>query len=234
MIALAALAMAAGPLWVGRFPGSGPPPPPWQVIVMNRKVKPTRYRVARIDGAAAVEALSENSMALLARPIAVDLEATPILCWRWRIDAPIANADMRRRRGDDYAARVYVAFDLPDKAIGAGARMKLAIGRRLFGDALPDAAVTYVWDNRHSVGTARRSAYTDRAQMVVAETGAANAGRWVGERHDVAADFARAFGAVPAKPIQLAVASDSDDTGSRAQAAFADIHFVAREDDCAF
>jgi hypothetical protein len=232
MIALAALAMLADPVWVGRFEGMGEPPPPWRVVRLNRRVKPTHYRLATIGGVAAVEAVSEDSMALLARPIRVDLAATPILCWRWRIDAPIAKADMRRKSADDYAARVYVAFDLPDKAMSAGTRMKLAIGRRLFGADLPDAAVTYVWDNRNPVGTARRSAYTDRAQLIVAESGVTNAGRWVRERQDVAAHFTAAFGAVPAKPIQLAIASDTDNTKSRARAAFADIHFVERGSSC--
>src|SRR3546814_7266492 len=104
---------------------------------------------------------------------------------------------MRRRNGDDYAARVYVAFDMPEESLGAGTKLKLRIARGIFGKALPDAAVTYVWDNRNPVGTARRSAYTDRSHLVVTESGAARAGVWVVERVDVATDFARAFGGKP-------------------------------------
>ena len=228
-----AFAAAAAPLWVGRFAGEGAPPQPWQVVRVG-KANPTVYRRAIVDGVGAIEARADGSMALLARPIAVDLAARPILCWRWRIDAPVANADMRSRRGDDYAARVYVSFDIPDGELGLGTRMRIALGRRLFGQALPDAALNYVWDNRQSVGTRRRSAYTDRVEMIVAETGSARAGRWVAERADVAADFARAFGQGAARPVQLAVASDTDNTGSRARAAFADLHFVARDQSCAF
>jgi hypothetical protein len=227
------LLLAADPVWVGQFEGSGPPPAPWRVVQLSRKVPPTRYRLATVAGVAAVEARSEGSMALLARPVSIDLAATPMLCWRWRVDAPVANADMTKKSGDDYAARIYVAFDIPDARMSAGTRMKLRLARSLFGKDVPDAALNYVWDNRHPAGTRRKSPYTDRAELIVAETGAARAGAWVSERVDVAADFATAFGGT-ATPVQLAVATDTDNTGSSARAAFASIHFVARSQRCAF
>jgi hypothetical protein len=203
------------------------------VVPLGRKGKPTVYRLASISGSGAVEARAAASMALLARPVTVDLAKTPILCWRWLVDGPVTNADMNRKSGDDYAARVYVSFDMPDNALSAGTKLKLGIARRMFGAAVPDAALNYVWDNRHPVGTARRSVYTDRAQVIVAETGSARAGAWVSERADIAADFARAFGKVPARPVQIAVASDTDNTGGTARAAFADLHFVGRGERCA-
>jgi len=234
IVQLAAAALtAAAILWVGQFPGEGALPSPWRVVRIDKAVPATMYRSATIDGVRAVEARANASMALLARPLAVDLATTPILCWRWRVDAPVAGADMGRRAGDDYAARVYVTFDMPDSALGLATRVRIALGRRLFGSAVPDAALNYVWDNRHPVGTRRRSAYTDRVEMIVAETGGAQAGRWVAERADIAADFARAFGNRPGRPIQLAVATDTDNTRGQARAAFADLHFVARGARCA-
>ena len=230
---LAAAIALAGPVWVGRFSGESGPPPPWRVVRLDKQVPATLYRGATIDGVRAIEARAEASMALLARPLTVDLAATPMLCWRWRVEAPVAGADMRTRRGDDYAARVYVSFDMPDSALGLAARLRIALGRRLFGSQVPDAALSYVWDNRNPAGTRRRSAYTDRVEMIVAETGSDRAGQWVAERADVGADFARAFGNRPGRPIQLAIASDTDNTRGRARAAFADLHFVARGDRCA-
>ena len=232
-LAAAMMLIAAGDtVWIGKFVGSGALPAPWRVVQIDKKIKPTTYRLATIAGVTAVEARANGSMALLARPLTVDLAATPILCWRWLVDAPVARGDMMKKSGDDYAARLYVAFDMPDKALGAGTRLKLGIARRLFGANVPDAAVNYVWDNRNPVGTRRKSAYTDRAELIVAETGTARAGTWVSERADVAADFAAAFGDRPGKPIQIAVASDTDNTNSIARAAFADLHFVARQQNC--
>lgn len=233
MTLLIALIIAA-PVSIGRFSGEGTVPAPWQVVRLSKKVAPTVYRRATVGGVGAVEARADGSMALLARPVRVDLGATPILCWRWLVDAPVAKADMRTKRGDDYAARIYVAFDIPDARMSAGTRLKLSMGRRMFGGNLPDAALNYVWDNKHPVGTSAKSAYTDRAELIVTETGAARAGRWVTERADIAADFARAFGGLPGAVTQIAIASDTDNTGGAARAAFADLHFVSRSERCVF
>ncbi len=219
---------------VGQFSAEGPVPPPWTVALVSKKVPPTRYRVVRIDGVLAVEGSAEASMALLARPITVDLVATPILCWRWRIVAPVAGADMRRKVGDDYAARVYVGFDIPDGQLGLATKMKLGLARRMFPGPIPDAAVNYVWDNVHPIGTTAPNAYTDRARMVVAQSGADNAGRWLEQRADLAGDYARAFPGTSARPTSIAVAVDTDQTGGSARGWFADLHFVARESACRF
>ena len=69
--------------------------------------------------------------------------------------------------------------------------------------------------------------------MIVAESGAANAGRWVEERIDVGRDAAAQFGE-SARFALLAIASDTDDTGESAHAGFADLHFVARGETCQF
>jgi Protein of unknown function (DUF3047) len=216
------------------FPAEGPVPPPWTVAPVSKKVPPTRYRVARIDGVTGVEGVANKSMALLGREISVDLAATPILCWRWRIEAPVAGGNMNSKAGDDYAARVYVGFDIPDTQLGLGTRLKLGMARRLFPGPIPDAAVNYVWDNSHPVGTTAPNAYTDRARMVVAQTGAANAGRWVEQRMDLARDYARAFPGTAGKASSIAVAVDTDQTGGSARGWFADLHFTPREQACRF
>lgn len=235
LLLVAILASGVSPtpsLWIGRFNGEGPLPPPWRVVPLKPSIPPTRYRLATIDGVPAVEAVADSSMALLARPVSVDLNRTPVLCWKWWIEAPVAAADMSTKSGDDYAARVYVAFRMPQNALSFGTRLKLALARSIFGSAVPDAALNYVWDNRHPVGTWRKSAYTDRAQLIVEESGSALARHWIDERADVARDFNRAFGGKPGIPIEVAVATDTDNTRTHAHAAFADLRFVPRSVRC--
>lgn len=207
-------------------------PAPWQIVQLNKKVAPTRYRIARMDGVLGIEATAERSMALLARPVEVDLSRTPVLCWRWRVDAPLVKANMATKAGDDYAARVYVSFSMPPSELGFLLRAKLKLARGIYGDAVPDAALNYVWDNRYAVGTRMPNAYTDRTRMIVAESGAVNAGKWVIARHDVLQDVIAEFGSSEARMIQLSVASDTDNTGERAHAGFADFQFVDRNTVC--
>ena len=222
----------AEPQWVGRFPTAGELPAPWQIEQLNKDIPPTRYRLRDWDGVAAVEAHAVKSMALLARPLEVDLGKTPILCWRWRVEAPLKSADMMTKAGDDYAARVYLSFEVPPESLGLGTRVALGLARSVRGGNIPDAAINYIWDNRHPVGTWQPNAYTDRARMLVLRSGATDAGRWVVERRHVSADFQQAFGHAPAKLTGLALASDTDNTGEEARAGFADFRFVAKDDDC--
>jgi hypothetical protein len=227
-----ALPALAEPVWVGRFPESGAIPAPWQVEHLNKDFASTRYGLRVWDGVPAVEAHAEKSMALLARPVDVDLARTPILCWRWRVDAPLKTADMTTKAGDDYAARVYLSFEVPPQTLGLGTRLALKLARALRGPQVPDAAVNYVWDNTHPIGTWQANAYTDRARMQVLRSGAADAGRWVTERRDVTADFSQAFGHAPRRLTGLALASDTDNTGESAHAGFAEFAFVEREAAC--
>ncbi len=220
---------------VGRFVATDAnPPEPWQVVRLDKRIPATQYRVMAWDGVNAVEAVAKASMALLQRPLTDDLRDTPVLCWRWRVDGVLKNADMATRQGDDYAARVYVGFRLPADAMDFATRTKLMVGRARYGDQLPDAALSYVWDNRYPVGTERANAYTDRAHMVVVQSGAQQSGRWMVERRDVLLDVAKAFGSDKATPSLLAIATDTDNTGESARAGFADLHFVARNAACAF
>ncbi|MGV8899292.1 MAG: DUF3047 domain-containing protein [Burkholderiaceae bacterium] len=220
---------------VGRFDAAlSTPPAPWQVIRFDQRVPATRYRLISWDGVAAVEAVANASMALLARPLAVNLARTPILCWRWRIDAPLKTADMATRQGDDYAARVYLAFKLPAEAMSFATRAKLGLARSIYGDHVPDAALNYVWDNRYPVGTRRPNAYTDRTSMIVLRSGPSQAGAWMTERRDVLADAMTAFDTDQIRATQLAIAADTDNTGEQARSGFADLHFVARDKSCHF
>lgn len=227
------LAVNAEALWVGRFSGSGTAiPAPWKVERLDEGVAPTHYGLRRWDGVDAVEAQADKSMALLLRPLTIDLRKTPILCWQWRIDAPVGSADMNRKSGDDYAARVYLTYAIPPDQLSLATRAKLRIARSIYGNQVPDAAVNYVWDNRHPVGTVQDNAYTDRSRMFVLRSGSGRAGAWVHEQRNVLEDFQRAFGALDGRLSGLAIASDTDNTGEEAHAGFADFRFVGQAGEC--
>jgi hypothetical protein len=223
---------------VGRFqvPPGGPlpVPAPWQLIRFDQQIAPSQFQLRNWEGVAALEVTANASMALLARPLTVDLQQTPMLCWRWRVDAPLLTADMATKAGDDYAARLYLAFSLPSSELSLATRAKLLLARSLYGQQVPDAALNYVWDNRYPIGTLRPNAYTERAQMWVLRSGAADAGGWVNEHRDVLADAQQAFATRQVQVRLLALTADTDNTGEQAHAGFAEVHFVARGAPCVF
>ncbi|MGZ5079982.1 MAG: DUF3047 domain-containing protein [Usitatibacter sp.] len=158
--------------------------------------------------------------------------AHPLLSWRWKIDRVVDQADMTRRSGDDYAARVYVFFAVPMNELAFRDRLKILLARILYGEELPTAGICYVWDNRHPAGATAWSPYTDRIRMVVVESGSARAGQWTEVRRDLEADFRAAFAAQGPKPVPavtgIAAGNDTDQTGEAATAWFGDFRMEAR------
>jgi hypothetical protein len=215
-------------VWVGRFEAGLDP---WKEVVLRPELTRNRYRVTVDQGLPALQVESEASASLMARPLNVDLNVTPILCWRWKVNRVIEQADMARRDADDYAARVYISFGLPTSALSFGVRAQLAIGRTIWGSALPDAAISYVWDNRHPSETIRPNVYTDRVMMVVMRSGGEQAGQWVQERRNVLRDVSRLFHPA-AKAVQIAIAADTDNTRSSVVTSFSGLHFVAADAPC--
>jgi hypothetical protein len=244
-VAACVLIGGASPVWAQALATGEPPAPaqevwlsnfgqglaPWREVRLKASLPPNRFHVQAWDGVPALVVDSQQSMSLMARPVKLDLARTPVLCWRWRIDAPLRQANLLEKSGDDYAARLYVSLRIPPENLGFGVRTQLALGRAIWGDHLPDGALNYVWDNRQPEGFERPNAYTDRAVMIVQRSGAAQAGRWVAERRDIGADAHRLFGEAAA-PVQLAVTADTDNTGESARAGFAQIHAVARDQPC--
>lgn len=167
----------------------------------------TRYRLMVEDDEDMVCADADAAASGLFREVEVDLERTPYLRWRWRIDNVYRGNDERSKAGDDYPARVYVV--------------------RKGGLAVWNTrAMNYVWSSNQPEGSAWRNAYTDRAQMVAVRSGADQAGIWRNERRNVREDFSRFFGEDVRSVDVVAIMSDADNTGGHASACYADIRFT--------
>jgi hypothetical protein len=199
----------------------------WRPFRPAPKAADTRYSLVSDGGTSVLKAEADNSMSALTHTIRVDTRRYPLLRWRWKIAAPVAGADMTRKEGDDYAARVYVLFDYPRARLPLSTRLGMKLAESLYKQTIPTAALNYVWDNRQPVGSIRANAYTDRARMIVVRSGSAGQDRWHTETRDLRADFRAAFGEEPPDVIGLALATDTDNTGGRAQAWFGDVEFLA-------
>lgn len=163
-------------------------------------------------------------------PLAVEAGAAGRLAWRWKVQRALASAEWATREGDDFAARVYVAFDLPAARLTLVERALLALARLVHGEDVPAAALCYVWASGVEPGTSAWNPYAPRVRMVALRSGNARAGEWVEESRDLAADFRAAFGAdVPVPRIVGVVASvDTDQTLESATAWFGDLRLGQR------
>ncbi len=164
----------------------------------------TRYTVRELDGRRVLEAESEAAASCLYLEREIDLAATPVLEWSWRIGGTPAVADERIKDGDDFAARVYV----------------VAPGDGWF--AMP-IAVNYVWASDAEVGTAWPNPFTDNVMMVAMNSGDRHAGAWRTHRRNVRDDFRRFFGVEVDALEGIAVMTDSDNSGLSARAWYGEI-----------
>ncbi|MES3039748.1 MAG: DUF3047 domain-containing protein [Pseudomonadota bacterium] len=209
--------------------GSDGLPEGWKLFRINEKVPATKFTMPEPG---VLYAQASNSMAGIIRKQRVDLDKTPILCWRWKVKASVAKADLSNKAGDDYAARIYVFYDVPAAQLGFGDRLKIKLAKSLYGAEIPTAALNYVWDNKYPVGTLRANAYTDRTRLLVIETGNAKAGQWLSEARDVRQDYLAAFGSKAPDVTGLAIATDTDNTHSDAEAWYQEPRFVAKSEQC--
>ena len=198
----------------------GEAPAPWRVAALPGANKPpTRFDITPIDGQRVLRVQADRSYANLVHELPHLVPATGAqLRWRWRLDQPLLDTDLRRREGDDSALKVCLLFDMPLERLGLLERNLLRAARSLSAENLPSATLCYVWDNTLAPGTLLHNAFSRRLRMIVVDSGGQQLGQWVTHTRDLAADFQRAFGEESATlpPLQaLLVGADADNTGGQ-------------------
>jgi Protein of unknown function (DUF3047) len=180
------------------------------------------------DGVTVLRVRSADAFGTAASTMDVDLEKTPVIRWRWKVDRVVDGANMEAKEGEDFAARVYVSFDYPVDKLPLSTRTKISVARTFY-DFVPAAAICYVWDNKHAVGASLWSPHFDHVRVIVLESGNAKAGQWIEETRDVRADFAAAFAdrwkGAPPHVNGITAGNDTDQTDETATAWFGDFHW---------
>jgi len=222
-----ALAQAGAAPTLAPFSAAAPGPalpPDWRIVTLPR-IAPARIELAGEDGITVLRVASHAAAGTAAHALDIDAASHPRLAWRWKVDRVLAHADLMRRDGDDFAARVYVFFDVPEAELPWPERVKLRIARLLHGREVPSTGICYVWDGTHRPGTIAPNPYAPHIRTFVLRSGDADAGRWVEERRDLAADFRAAFAgrSAPVPRITgIAAGNDTDQTKESATAWFGD------------
>lgn len=202
------------------------PPEGWRTVVVDAKRPQTQFSLVIDDGTTVLRAHAKAAGSAVARDTPFEPVAYPRLQWRWKTARLIERSNIAEKSGDDFPLRLYVLFDYDITRLPFGTRTKLRLGRMMFGDALPTAALCYVWATREPVGTIVPNAYTDRVRMVVVGSGPARLNEWVSVERNIDADFRAAFGEPPPAVTGIVLATDTDDTGEEAVSHFGDIEVL--------
>ncbi len=166
----------------------------------------TDYSIVHDDqGNAVLQAVSRGSASGLIKKIEFDARDYPLLRWRWKVTNVLASGDARNKKGDDYAARIYVIFPHWIKPLSR--------------------TINYIWANKLPLGEAIPNSYFSRAMMVAVESGEENSGKWISEERNIVADYRRLFGEEPPMVGAIAIMTDTDNTGENARAWYDDLAF---------
>jgi hypothetical protein len=151
-----------------------------------------------------------------------------VLRWRWKVENLLAKADVGRKQGDDYPARIYVAFAYDPGRASVGQRMRYEAARVLYGEYPPHAGLNYIWEGKLPAGTIVPNAFTDRVRMIVVESGAGRLGQWAEYERDIYDDYRRAFDEEPPRISGIAIMTDADGTGESAVTYYGDIFLAPK------
>ena len=205
----------------------------WQEQTL-RNVTPNQHGIVSGEGGAVLRILTQASASsLIVRlPPGAGLQraaddSRPLrLRWSWRTSQFPKGAVFGEKSGDDFAGRVYVMFDYPIGKVSGAQRWLLRLVRAIYGDDVPVAVLCYVWDEQMAVDTLRDSPYTSRVKMIVVQRGGPTSA-WHTVERNVYRDFSRAFGeeygAGMPEIRAIAVAADTDQTGSSLETWFGDV-----------
>jgi len=198
----------------------------WEPMEFPKIDRHSRYQLTDDDGEQVVMASTDNSASGLIARVSVEPGDSLILRWRWKVSNVYEQGNARRKEGDDYPARIYVAFEFEPDEAGFFERAKRKTVEVVFGEELPGNALNYIWANRLPVGEIVANPFTDTTMMVAVNSGVTNTGEWVTVERDIVADYRKAFDREPPKLVGVAIMSDSDNTGASDTAWYGDVSLV--------
>lgn len=170
----------------------------------------TSYQLVPLDSNTVLMAESKDSASALIKEIHVNLEKTPYLNWRWKIENRLETKDEKIKSGDDYAVRIYVVID---------------------GGILPwrTKAVNYVWSNQSTKGDTWPNAFAGKnAMMMSLRDKQDKTSTWYDEKRNIYEDMKKLFGTEILSIDAVAIMTDTDNSHGQAKAYYGDIYFSTK------
>ena len=200
-------------------------PDGWKPLIFKKVPRNTTYILVKDGGTVVVKAMSDATASGLTREVKIDPKQYPVVHWRWKIENLLKTADVTRKDGDDYPARIYITFEYDPDKVGFGKKAKYEMGKMIFGD-IPIAAINYIWDSKAPQGLFIDNAFTDFSKMIIVRSGPQGVGTWMEEERNIYEDYKKAFDGEPPMINGVAIMTDTDNTKESAVAYYGDIVFM--------
>lgn len=198
----------------------------WHVFDF-KNVPHTKYEFVKSEtNEIVVKATSNASASGMIREVSIDPNEYPIIEWKWNVKHVVKNADVTKRSGDDYSARIYITFDLPSDSLGLKDRIIYKTASTFYPDGkIPIRAMNYIWASNGEEGAIHSNPWTNLSQMIIIQTGTKHTGQWITETRNILEDYRKIYNSNPPKINAIAIMTDSDNTKESAEASYGEIIF---------
>ncbi len=167
----------------------------------------TDYQLTLLNKTYVLKAESHSAASGLFKQQRIDLQQTPFLNWRWRIDNRLKNLNEQSKSGDDYSARIYVVID------GGWAFWKTK-------------AINYVWASHSPKGSIWPNAFAGNSAMMIALRSTTDKTKtWYQEKRNIMQDLKTQFGTDIRYIDTVALMTDTDNAKGTAITYYGDIYF---------
>jgi DUF3047 family protein len=208
LFSLAAAAKAVIEDWTSQAPGGRGIPSGWTAYATLGGRPAYDFVITEDEGRRALRVASHDEHSTIVKELHVDLAATPILEWSWKIVEVPAGADVRKRGTSDLTGYLVVVWPR-------------------FPEALRSRLIVYAWGSTEPAGSIERSRKTSTVTFFILRSGSENLGRWLTERRNIVDDYRKVYGEPPEEsPKVIAISIDTNDTHSSAAALIGPIAFT--------
>jgi hypothetical protein len=187
--------------WSGAPVGSRGIPPGWRKYETPGGHPNYDFTLVDDRGRRALDLKSAGDHSTIAKEVFIDLDATPIVEWQWKVISQPVAADLRRAATSDATGHLFLIWPR-------------------FPELLRSRLIGYVWDPTLPVGSIVRSQKTSLATFVVVRSGGQGMGEWAEQQRDIVADYRTIFAESVSDLRGVALSIDTNDTHSKAEAMF--------------
>ncbi|MEM9161222.1 MAG: DUF3047 domain-containing protein, partial [Verrucomicrobiota bacterium] len=116
----------------------------WRELKLPKR-SPTIYEKTSLEDRISIKATSKQSASGLVYVTEIDPTEYPIIEWTWKVENAVEKGDLKRKSGDDYAARVYLTFEYDKSKLPFADRIKYAFITTFTKYEVPLRAINYIW-----------------------------------------------------------------------------------------
>jgi hypothetical protein len=180
---------------------------------LDHKGVPSGWKLKERSGKADISIVQEGSLHALRlrsddtsfsiqKPVDVNPHEYPLFTWKWKVTQLPEGGDFRKRKADDQAAQLFLAFS--DSNI-----------------------IVYIWDSSAPEGLTDDALAPPfmTIKAVVVRSGRSDTGKWLTETRNVYEDYRNIFGKEPPRIAGIRIQINSQHTDTSCESFFADIGF---------